>query len=498
MEQKCIEPNVIRCLLTAKNNSFSNKHKVGAVLIDEKQLVLEISCNMSLSLRNWLCEDKNKNTFNYVSHAEESLIMKMIGNSNLRANAKAIVITDYPCNVCARLIILSGIKNVYVANGYSEAHKTEFFDKYNQPYSTFDIFQQNGIKLYEENPINKGMFDLVESEPEKHTNVTNTQNKRVLVHHIDADGFMSRYIAENYFNIKFDEIYQYNYEKTAEWMQDKDILDIYFVDVTPPIEWVNFAYQHDINIHIFDHHLVVENFKEFSNCNIHYNPEFSGCEICLNYFISQTSEITKLTVDVKWLKYFTSIIGDYDTWRFTRETTKKQQNEVLVIQEYIKALLLNDYNEFEEVMNSIIIENRTELVDSIKNTGANLVKIKENQAKYNFKHLMCVNEQKNNDGNYESDFLDFYFEGYPDYYLQRLIQEKYKDADVRYTGFRVQLDKGIISFSTRSLSSNKFKENSAQALAQKYGGNGHLHAAGFKLSLDDGFKLLKKDKTIIF
>ena len=93
--------------------------------------------------------------------------------------------------------------------------------------------------------------------------------KEVLIHHIDADGFMSRYIAENYFGIQFDEIYPYNYEKTPQWMQDEDILDIFFVDVTPPIEYAKAAYQFGTSIHIFDHHPVAESFKKFTNCNVH-------------------------------------------------------------------------------------------------------------------------------------------------------------------------------------------------------------------------------------
>ncbi len=78
-----------------------------------------------------------------------------------------------------------------------------------------------------------------------------------------------------------------------------------------------------------------------------------------------------------------------------------------------------------------------------------------------------------------------------------MINGNHEDVDVRYTGFSVQLDKGIINFSTRSLFTNKLNEHSAQTLAQKYGGNGHLHAAGFSLPLNDGFELLKENQIAI-
>lgn len=323
----------------------------------------------------------------------------------------------------------------------------------------------------------------------------NKSGKNVLVHHIDADGFMSRYIAENYFGIQFDEIYPYNYEKDAQWMQDKDILDIFFVDVTPPIEYAKAAYQFGTSIHIFDHHPVAESFKKFTNCNVHYNPNLSGCEICLDFFHSQVpSKIYNLSVDTKWLKYFTSIIGDYDTWRFT-EQYSGHQKEVLAIHEYIKELLLGDYREFENTINEVISVNRIELIDHIRDTGVAIVKIKEKRAMHTYEHLNCVTKIEGEKAGYDKTyFLDFYFEGYPDYYLQKLFQRNYKDVDVRYTGFKVQLDKGIINFSTRSLSTNKLKEHSAQALSQEHGGDGHLHAAGFSLPLEDGFELLKKIK----
>lgn len=495
MEQKHIEPNTIHTLRIAQNRSLSKKHKVGAILIDENNNVLDNACNTSLSQFRGYCENEKNQTFNYVSHAEENLIMKMIGDNFVRTHAKAIIITDYPCNVCARLIIQAGITNVYITAGYSKAHEAEFFDSTNKPYSMFDIFIQNNIKLYVENPANEGMFDLVQLTETKNDCIesSNEPRKRVLIHHIDADGFMSRYIAENYFDVYFDEIYPYNYEKDAQWMQDKDILDIYFVDVTPPIEWVE--NNPNINIYIFDHHPVVDNFKKFSNCNVYYNPNLSGCEICLDYFNSQVPDkIYQLSVYVKWLKYFTGIIGDYDTWRFT-EQYSGHQKEVLAIHEYIKELLLGDYKEFENAINEVINFNRIELIDSIKDIGAAIVKIKEKQAMYNLEHLMLVTKPVVKTNEYDKTyFLEFYFEGYPDYYLQKLIQRNYKDVDVRYTGFKVQLDKGIINFSTRSLSTNKLKEHSAQALSQEHGGDGHLHAAGFSLPLKDGFELLKKIK----
>ena len=496
MEQKHIDWLVINKLRDAKNKSFSNKHKVGAILLDENNNVIENSCNTSLSIFSEECENEKNQTYNYVSHAEENLIMKMIGDNFVRTHAKAIVITDYPCNVCARLIIQAGITNVYITNDYSKAHQEEFFDSSNQQYSMFDIFEQNNIKLYVENPVNKGMFDLIQLIETKNNNIesSNEPRKRVLIHHIDADGFMSRYIVENYFGIQFDEIYPYNYEKYTKWMQEGHvILDIYFVDVTPHIEWVE--NNPSINIHIFDHHPVAKNFEKFSNCDIYYNPNLSCCEICLDFFLSQVSgKIDNNADGIKWLKYFTKIIGDYDTWRFT-EQDSEHQKEVLAIQEYIKALLLDDYKEFERIINEIIVFEQTNLVYNIVYTGIKLVKIKEKQAKYNFEHLIRVVKPVTQTDEYDKTyFLDFYFEGYPDYYLQKLIQEKYKDVDVRYTGFRVQLNEGIISFSTRSLSTNKNSEHSAQALAQKYGGNGHLHAAGFSLFLDDGFKLLKENR----
>ena len=122
----------------------------------------------------------------------------------------------------------------------------------------------------------------------------------ILVHHIDADGFMSRFLMEEYSSINFSECYPYNYwNYVTEWQQlvykldEKSVrsLHYFFVDVTPPLLWVEemlSKYPEQFQITVIDHHPIINKFIKLSKKypqNIHCkcSLELAGCQLCLYY-----------------------------------------------------------------------------------------------------------------------------------------------------------------------------------------------------------------------
>ena len=117
--------------------SYAKRAKVGAVIVKDKNII-GFGFNGTYSGQPNICEtDDGTKTLPNVIHAEKNAIMKVC-KSNNSTNESSIFITHAPCNECASLIILSGIKDVY----YSFSHKSKNFG------SGVDLLKSKGIKVY--------------------------------------------------------------------------------------------------------------------------------------------------------------------------------------------------------------------------------------------------------------------------------------------------------------------------------------------------------------
>jgi len=110
--------------------SYANRLKVGAIIVKNNSIISYGYNGMPYGFDN-NCETDNK-TNPEVLHAESNAIAKVC-KSTQSSEDSTLYVTTSPCFECAKLIIQSGIKNVYYRNIYRK---------------------ENGIKLLETAKIN--------------------------------------------------------------------------------------------------------------------------------------------------------------------------------------------------------------------------------------------------------------------------------------------------------------------------------------------------------
>lgn len=98
--------------------SFSNKRKVGCVIIDNNEIISSGYNKVPECIPDKSCEINNV-THWYVIHAEEDAILNLI-NKNIMFNNPIMYITLSPCKNCSKLILQSGIKNIIYEEKYKE------------------------------------------------------------------------------------------------------------------------------------------------------------------------------------------------------------------------------------------------------------------------------------------------------------------------------------------------------------------------------------------
>lgn len=95
--------------------SYAEKRKVAALLINEDRII-SLGYNGTPSGSDNTCEYRNEDgklvTYDYVLHAEENAIA-FAAKHGISTDGCIMVITHSPCSKCARLIIQSGIKQVW-------------------------------------------------------------------------------------------------------------------------------------------------------------------------------------------------------------------------------------------------------------------------------------------------------------------------------------------------------------------------------------------------
>lgn len=107
-------------------HSKAERKKVGAVLVKENRII-SVGYNGTPSGFDNVCEENNV-TKPEVIHAESNCIVKC-ARSNENSDGSVLYVTLSPCLECAKLIIQSGIKEIYYQELYRDLSGIELLNK---------------------------------------------------------------------------------------------------------------------------------------------------------------------------------------------------------------------------------------------------------------------------------------------------------------------------------------------------------------------------------
>jgi len=110
MNQNDLDRFYMDIALRTAENSYCARLKVGAILVKERR-VISFGFNGTITGFPNICETIDGRTSKYVLHAEENCILK-VAQSHESSQDSTLYITHSPCEVCSRLIIGAGIKEV--------------------------------------------------------------------------------------------------------------------------------------------------------------------------------------------------------------------------------------------------------------------------------------------------------------------------------------------------------------------------------------------------
>lgn len=96
--------------------SYAEKRKVGALITIDGRIV-STGYNGKIKGLDNQCEDEDGNTYEEVVHAEANAIL-FAAKLGISLNKSSIYITLSPCVNCAKMIIQSGIIEVYYLHDY--------------------------------------------------------------------------------------------------------------------------------------------------------------------------------------------------------------------------------------------------------------------------------------------------------------------------------------------------------------------------------------------
>ena len=105
--------------------SHANRKKVGAIIVKDTMIISDGYNGTPTGFQNE-CEDSEGNTKWFTLHAEANAITKLVRYSGLPVNGSTLYITLSPCKECSKLILQSGIKNVYYSEEYRDTEGINF------------------------------------------------------------------------------------------------------------------------------------------------------------------------------------------------------------------------------------------------------------------------------------------------------------------------------------------------------------------------------------
>lgn len=119
------------------NESKANRYKVGAILVKDGNII-SMGYNGTPNGFDNCCEDEDGNTKAEVLHAESNAITKCAKSTKSSENS-ILYCTLSPCVECAKLIIQSGIKEVYFKEFYRDTKGLILLSKANIKYQLVDM-----------------------------------------------------------------------------------------------------------------------------------------------------------------------------------------------------------------------------------------------------------------------------------------------------------------------------------------------------------------------
>lgn len=487
MENKIQLPEfLIKDMIDTFNQSIAEKRKVSAIIFDNNYNRLSYGYNQNI-VNNGICENSNNETFDTVIHAEQACIFNYFTNHNPLLGKELNMLVSYsPCIECSKQIVISNIiKNLYIY----EEHEINF----RQPQyisgsmSPLEFLLENNINVYIYNKESK-LFEQV---------IKKTKNI-CIYHSKDLDGFMSRYLVENFHPEKDTfKFVGYNYESNTDWMHDN--YDNYlFIDITPTNEWLKQNLHK--NITIFDHHentirKFIDNFDIMQTNKTNFAFVFRKNNI--EIYLASEKNISACKLFYCWLNYkcfntkklnlidnLVSYISEYDTWSFINYPVQ-EKDYLLNIIESLKVL---NYTEFESILNSIN-ENSINSILSKLNFSGNFIRIsKENDIQKALeKSLVHYKFDDKKSINLVIASI------YPSYDLECYLREKYENKiPTIYVGYTIDLQNNKVNFSVRYYPIENINLSvNALTIAENYAGGGHPNAAGFTITLNMFTELLK-------
>jgi len=103
--------------------SFSTRSKVGSVIVKDNRVIVN-SWNGTISGEDNCCEE-NGVTKSTVVHAEANAIL-FAAKNGIKIDGTKMYVTLSPCIECAKMIVQSGIKEVYYLEEYRDKTGIEF------------------------------------------------------------------------------------------------------------------------------------------------------------------------------------------------------------------------------------------------------------------------------------------------------------------------------------------------------------------------------------
>ena len=110
--------------------SHANRKKVGAIIVKDTMIISDGYNGTPTGFDNE-CEDSEGNTKWFTLHAEANAITKLVRYSGLPVDGSTLYITLSPCKDCCKLILQSGIKNVYYSEEYRDSEGINFLKSVN-------------------------------------------------------------------------------------------------------------------------------------------------------------------------------------------------------------------------------------------------------------------------------------------------------------------------------------------------------------------------------
>ena len=473
-----IKEKLLERLSNVQSLSLSNKHKVGCIIVDKEFNIVSEGYNKSLLNSNAPLENEKNETFGYVVHAEENAIFDFRYYDGW--DSAKIFITDFPCATCTRLILQTGIKEIYITKDYSKAHKNEFFEKNTDNVSMFEVLKSFDVKLYLQNSDINDEFELIISEEQVRFKVFN-----FIIYSKDYNGMLSKYIAQYYSGLKFENVLV-SFKKIKELELNKirgfieeskgtnsDIkCNLYLFGCTPDIEQIDTLlkdYLDILTVYVYDNYL--ELLECLNSPNLHLFKDKQACQLLYDKYVEEKDD------EYGILSLITERIAKYvdynETTVFSSDDDEREM--VLGFNLYLDSFVSNNYNYFESTISGMLAPCST----------YNKVVWDESRALYNYKNkkvseLFIDDNLSLIDSSINDRRVDALLQGEDPtlYYLDHLIN-LFGTSDIRCSGIKLNIFDESITVKIRSITTSECMKESNRAIFLAYRIQNEIKGAEF-------------------